>query len=140
MFRSRWFSGFCLFALALSQSSCIVDSVEPLSDPATAEVDSRLFGQWRHKEGTETLDYIIGRVPENSIKGCPPGVMVAYAFRRSAKDEVLRGLIHVFFVWQIIPELITSTCSVAGRQKPRNGTGMTCSHSRQANIPSPRIA
>lgn len=97
MSRSRWLGAFCLFALSLSQTSCVVDSVEPFSDPATAEVDGRLFGQWRHKEGTETLDYIIGRVPENSIKDSPSGLMVVYSFRRSAKNEVSGGGEPMYF-------------------------------------------
>jgi hypothetical protein len=97
MFRSRWLGGFCLFAVSLSQTSCVVDSLNPLSDPAAAEVDSRLFGQWRHKEGNETIDYIIGRPPENSIKDCPPGLMVVYSFRRSAKGEVSGGGEPMYF-------------------------------------------
>jgi hypothetical protein len=110
MFHSRWFGGFCLFALSLSQTSCVVDSVEPLSDPATTEVDRRLFGQWKVKElgfvfplvpKSDTLDYIIGRPPEGSIKDCPPGLMVLHGFRRSAKDEVSGGKAGYFFVTKI---------------------------------------
>ncbi len=99
MFRSRWLGGFCLFAAGgWAQTSCVVDSVEPLSDPANAEVDGRLFGQWKLKEGkNETTDYIIGRPPAGSIKNCPPGVMVAYAFRRSAKDEVSADSAPMYF-------------------------------------------
>ena len=98
MKRSTHLSRAFLLLIAMTQAGC-VDCDQPLVDPDKAEVDERLFGQWRSAEPKDfKVHYLVGRVWKNRIERAPKGLMVGYSFETGPNHEIDLGKIPGFLL------------------------------------------
>lgn len=105
MSRNRILAGVCNLLLALAQTSCVVESINPLSDPDDAKMDERLFGQWKvinKEKDRDTEFWFVGRPRVSEIKDAPAGLMVNYGLVISPQNEVSsNGMPSYFFVTKL---------------------------------------
>ena len=86
MSRSRTVGVIGMLLLAITQISCVVESEHPLIDPEKAQLDERLFGQWKMVDGDRTVHHFFGK--PTGIMDCPAGLVVLHGATFSAKHEI----------------------------------------------------
>jgi hypothetical protein len=86
MLPSRTIAGPAVLLLLVSQTACIVHSVNPLADPEKCTIDERLIGVWKVADKDKVAYVIIGR--PSDVKGRPDGLMVFYSISFNANHEL----------------------------------------------------
>jgi hypothetical protein len=75
-----------LAIVALMQTSCVVESDQPLIDIGKATLDERILGQWKSVEGDRTVLHFVGRPA--GIADCPDALMVLHSVTVGSKQEL----------------------------------------------------
>jgi hypothetical protein len=86
MLPSRTIAGLAGLLLLVSQTSCVVYSVNPLADPEKCTIDERLIGVWKVADKDKVTYVIIGR--PSDFKGRPDGLMVVHSTSFNANNEL----------------------------------------------------
>lgn len=86
MSRTRTLGVVVVLILAMTQTSCMVESEHPLIEPEKAKLDERLFGQWKTVVDDRTMHHFIGKPVE--IANCPAGLIVRHGATFSAQHEI----------------------------------------------------